>query len=46
MGLWLHSADLSELNLDQSDPGWHVSERYNGLSHVLTLDDMHSVNPS
>ena len=45
MGLWLHSADPSGPHLDQSDPGWHVSEWYNNLSHVLVPDDTHSVYP-
>ena len=34
VGLWLHSANLSEPNPGRSDLGWHVSERYNGQSHV------------
>ena len=46
MGMWLHSADLSGPHPDQSDPRWHVSEQCSDLSHVLVLDDTHSVNPS
>ena len=35
MGSWLHSADPSGPHPNQLDPGWHVSERYNDMSHVL-----------
>ena len=46
MGLWLHSVDPSKPNPNQLDPGWHVSEQCNGLSHVSALDDMHNVDAS
>ena len=46
MGWWLHSANPSEPNPDQSKPRWNVSKQYNGQSHALALDDIHNVNPS